>query len=226
MRPGPVARAAAGGVARRRVQTFVIGLVLLVATGASVLAAALLVDSSSPFDRAFVVQHGAHVVATVDPARATGAELAATRRLPEVTAAAGPFGQATVTVKTSGQGGLVTLPPMTLVGRGAPGGPLDDLTLQSGHWARQPGQIVLSSDPTPGSNLTMTLGTRLTVTGVPGEPVLTVVGMADSVNSSAAGWCPARSPGCARRARRPRRRCSTASAARPRPRPSAATSQR
>jgi len=38
MRPGPVVRAAAGGLTRRRVQTIVIGLVLLVSTGASVLA--------------------------------------------------------------------------------------------------------------------------------------------------------------------------------------------
>ena len=38
MRAGPVARAVRGGVTRRRVQTFVIGLVLLVSTAASVLA--------------------------------------------------------------------------------------------------------------------------------------------------------------------------------------------
>jgi putative ABC transport system permease protein len=191
MRPGPVARAVRGGLTRRRVQTLVIGLVLLVSTGASVLAVALLVDSSSPFDRAFVAQRGAHVVATVDPARATVAELAATRRLPEVMAAAGPFGQAAVTVRTSAPApGIpeLTLPPMTVVGRAAPGGPLDDLTLQSGHWAQRPGQIVLSSDPSPGSDRTMTLGIRLTVIGVPGKPVLTVVGIADSVNSSAGGW--------------------------------------
>jgi putative ABC transport system permease protein len=189
MRPGPVARAAAGGLTRRRVQTIVIGLVLLVSTGASVLALALVVDSSSPFNRAFVAQRGAHVVATVDPARATGAELAATRRLPEVTAAAGPFAEVTVTPRTPVAGaGVLTMPPTTLVGRAAPGGRLDDLTLQSGHWAQRPGQIVLSSDPSPGSSVSMSLGSRLTMTDVPGKPVLTVVGIADSVNSSAGGW--------------------------------------
>jgi putative ABC transport system permease protein len=189
MRPGPVARAAAGGLTRRKVQTIVIGLVLLVSTGASVLALALLADSSNPFNRAFAAQHGAHVVATVDPARATGAELAATRRLPEVTAAAGPFAEVTVTPKTpiSG-GGELTMAPTALVGRASPGGPLDDLTLQSGHWAQRPGQIVLSSDPSPGSDFSMSLGSRLTMTDVPGKPVLTVVGIADSVNSSAGGW--------------------------------------
>ena len=73
-----------------------IGLVLLVSTGASVLALALVVDSSAPFDHAFAAQHGATSIATVDPARATPAQLAATRRLPGVTAAAGPFAEATV----------------------------------------------------------------------------------------------------------------------------------
>jgi len=84
----PVLRAVAGGVTRRKVQTFVIGLVLLASSSAAVLALALLVDSTAPFDHAFAAQHGAHVVATVDPAGATPGELAATRRLPEVTAAA------------------------------------------------------------------------------------------------------------------------------------------
>ena len=80
MRPGPVAGAVRGGLTRRRVQTIVIGIVLLVSTGAAVLAVALLADSSSPFDRAFAAQHGAHVVATVDSSRATPGELAATSR--------------------------------------------------------------------------------------------------------------------------------------------------
>ena len=189
MRAGPVARAATGGLTRRKVQTIVIGLVLLVSTGASVLALALVADSSSPFNRAFAAQHGAHVVATVDPARATNAELTATKRLAEVTAAAGPFGEVTVTPKAPGAGGGdVTLPPTVLVGRASPGGPLDHLTLQSGHWATRPGQLVLSSDPSPGSNFTMPLGTRLTLAGLPGKLVLTVVGVANSVNSSAGGW--------------------------------------
>jgi putative ABC transport system permease protein len=189
MRVGPVARAAAGGVSRRRVQTIVIGLVLLVSTGASVLAVALLADSSSPFDRAFAAQRGAHLVTTVDPARATTAEMAATRRLPDVTAAAGPFGEVTVTPKAPGlAGGGLIMPPTTLVGRASPGGPVDDVTLQSGHWAQRPGQLVLASDPNPGSNVSMPLGTRLTVTGAHGRRTLTIVGIGDSVNSSAGGW--------------------------------------
>jgi putative ABC transport system permease protein len=103
MRTGPVYRAVRGGVARRRVQTFVIGLVLLISTGASVLALSLVVDSSAPFDKSFAAQRGAHLAVVVDQARATPADLAATRKLPGVTGAAGPFAEATVAMQLTGQ---------------------------------------------------------------------------------------------------------------------------
>ena len=74
MRAGPVGRAVRGGVARRRVQTIVIALVLLVSTGAAVLALALVVDSSAPFDHSFAAQRGAHLAVIVNPARATPAD--------------------------------------------------------------------------------------------------------------------------------------------------------
>ena len=182
---GPVARAVGGGLARRKVQTLVIGLVLLVSTGACVLALALVVDSSAPFDKAFAAQHGADVVATVDRAVATPGQLAATARLPEVTAAAGPYPEAMISPQVGGPGqGTATLQPMTVAGRGGPGGPLDDLVIQQGRWAQRPGELVLSSD----SGFGVPLGTQLTVSGVPGTPRLTVVGYASSINRSADGW--------------------------------------
>jgi putative ABC transport system permease protein len=188
MRLGPVTRAVAGGLARRRVQTIVIGLVLLVSTGACVLALALVADSSTPFGHAFAVQRGAHVIAEVNPARATAAGLAATRRLADVTAAVGPFAEVTVNPKQDGPGGGPPWGPMLVAGRASPGGPVDDLTLQSGHWAAGAGQLVLASDPDPGINVSVPLGTRFTIRGAAGTVTLTVVGIADSVDSSAAGW--------------------------------------
>ena len=182
---GPVARAVGGGLARRKVQTLVIGLVLLVSTGACVLALGLVVDSNTPFDKAFAAQHGADVVATVDRAVATPEQLAATARLPEVTAAAGPYPEAMISPQVGGPGqGTDTLQPMTVAGRGEPGGPLDDLVIQQGRWARRPGELVLSSDSDSG----VPLGTQITVSGVPGTPRLTVVGYASSINRSADGW--------------------------------------
>jgi len=203
MKPGPVLRAMRGGLTRRRVQAVAIAVVLLVSTGASVLGLALAVDSNAPFDHAFAAQHGADVTATVDSRLATPAELAATRRLPQVTAAAGPFPEATVALELGSQAGCSnpspgnpcngaqTLPAMTLVGRASPGGPVDDVVLQSGHWAQRPGQVVLSSTEVyPNGNLPpgAGLGTELTATGVTGTPALTVVGVATSVTGSADGW--------------------------------------
>ncbi|HEX8007331.1 MAG TPA: FtsX-like permease family protein [Trebonia sp.] len=182
---GPVARAIGGGLTRRKVQTLVIGLVLLVSTGACVLALGLIVDSNAPFDRAFAAQHGADVVATVDQAVATPGQLAAAARLPEVTAAAGPYPEAMISPQVHEPGqGTGSLRPMTVAGRGGPGGPLDDLVIQRGRWAQRPGELVLSSD----FGFGLPLGTLITVTGVPGTPQLTVVGFASSIDYSADGW--------------------------------------
>ncbi len=189
MRASPVLRAVRGGVTRRRVQTFVIGLVLLISTGASVLALSLVVDSSAPFDESFAAQHGAHLAVVLDQSRATPADLAATRKLPGVTGAAGPFAEANVALHFSAQSGPAgTLPPMTLVGRSTPGGQVDQVTLQSGHWAQGPGQMVLESNPASDMQIGLPLGAKLTVTSAPGQPVLTVVGLASSVTNTASGW--------------------------------------
>jgi putative ABC transport system permease protein len=195
MKKSPVSQALRGGVARRRVQAFVIGLVALVSTGASVLALALIVDSNAPFDTAFAAQHGADVAMTFDAAKATTAQLTATKRLPGVTAAAGPFATVTASLRLSlsaprSRAELqFTLPPLTLAGRVSPGGPVDDLTLQSGHWPTGPGQIVLADDQAEGGlPVVISVGQRLTATSAPGQPELTVVGLASSVTSTADGW--------------------------------------
>jgi putative ABC transport system permease protein len=189
MSASPVRRAVRGAVARRRVQTLVTGLVLLISCGASVLALALVADSSSPFDHAFAAQRGAHLTVGIDPARVTAAGPAAAARRAGVTAQAGPFPTVVVVTQQPGQPGPAgQLPPLTLAGRTSPGGPVDDLTLTAGHWARRPGQLVLASNPSSPEQIGFSLGTRLTVTSAPGHPVLTVVGVASSATGSAEGW--------------------------------------
>jgi putative ABC transport system permease protein len=185
-RPGAVAVAARGGVARRRATTVVIGVVVLVSTAACTLALGLVVDSRSPFDAAFAAQHGAHLAVTVDTGGATPAQLAATGKLSGVTALAGPFGEVTVNPVIGGGpgGGGYSAPPIALVGRPAPGGPLDDLVLTQGRWPQRPGEFVLSAD----SGIGLPLGSHITASGVPGSPVLTLVGVANSVGQTADGW--------------------------------------
>jgi putative ABC transport system permease protein len=184
-------KAARTGLTGRRVQAIVIGLVVLVSTAASTLALGLLVDSNAPFDHAFASQRGAHVTAAVNAARASSARLAATTRLPGVTAASGPFPETTVTAQvtftaSAGPGNVgVFSGPMDFVGRAAPGGPVDDLTLTAGRWARQAGEVVWSGT---GHGPSVSVGARVTVSGVPGSPRLTVVGVATSVTGTAEAW--------------------------------------
>ena len=187
MRPGAVARAVRGGIGRRRgVQTIVIALVLVVSTASSVLGLALVVDSHATFDNAFSAQRGAHVVATIDTSREAPAQLAATARLQQVAAAAGPFAEANVTATDSSSGApVVNLPPLTVAGRATPGGPVDDVTLQGGHWPQRTGQIVLETNT---DGFVAGIGDTVTVTSAPGKPRLTVVGLATSVSRSADGW--------------------------------------
>jgi putative ABC transport system permease protein len=195
MRTIPVLRAARGGLSGRRMQAIVIGLVVFCSTAAATLALGLLADSSAPFNHAFAAQHGADVTATVTGA--SPAQLGATTRLPGVSASAGPFPEATVSVTTqvtptiTVSGGhtekgtaTTTHQQLTLVGRSSPGGPVDDLTLKSGHWPTGPGQVVLSSQ----SGLPVGIGSQVTVTGMAGSPKLTVVGIATSATGTAQGW--------------------------------------
>jgi putative ABC transport system permease protein len=139
----------------------------------------MLADAHSPFDHAFASQHGADVAVTADTAKASAAQLSGAARARGVTAAAGPFATENVNAQLTipGLKGTITT-PLNLVGRSSPGGPVDQLTLQSGHWATNDSQIVLSSTA-PGQ-----VGSTVTV----GKRVLTVVGVANSVTNTADAW--------------------------------------
>ncbi|CAM5332420.1 hypothetical protein SAVIM338S_00939 [Streptomyces avidinii] len=175
-------RAARAAVGRRKVQTFVIALVVLCSTTTVLLALGLLAAASGPFDKAYSAQRGAHTVATYDTAKVSQAQLARTADRPGVTAAAGPFLQAVVDVP----GDWLWMPPgpLTVVGRADPAGPVDRVEVLLGRWAGAPGEIVVDwgLDGAPYEDL---LGTKLEV---PGLPTLTVVGFATSMSKSAAAW--------------------------------------
>jgi putative ABC transport system permease protein len=176
-------RTATGGLLRHKVQAIVIGMVLLVSTASATLGFALLAASNAPFQHAFGAQRGADVTVTVNAARVSSADLAATGRLDGVTAVAGPFAAATVQVQFGGQ----PFGALTLAGRASPGGPVDDVVLNAGHWPDGPGQVMLDASPAPGQGGPQ-LGSALSVTGAPGAPALVVVGFANSVTNTADGW--------------------------------------
>jgi putative ABC transport system permease protein len=174
-----VSRAARGGLAGRKLQAGIIGLVVLAATAASTLALGMLADAHSPFDHAFASQHGADLAVTVNTTIASPAQIAAVTKVKGVTAVAGPFAAESVNAQVSMPGISGTISnPMNFVGRSSPGGPVDDLTLQDGHWATSDSQVVISPNA-PGQ-----IGGTITV----GKQVLTVVGVANSVTNTADAW--------------------------------------
>jgi putative ABC transport system permease protein len=174
-----VIRAARGGLAGRRLQAVIIAVVLLAATATSVVALGLLANAHGPFDRAFARQHGADVTAAVNTSAVTAAGLAATARLAGVTAAAGPFPEVSVTAQVTVPGVPGSSPvPVRVAGRSSPGGPVDDLTLDDGHWPDGDGQVVMARGTGVFTGSTLTIGSRK----------LTVVGIADSVTNTADAW--------------------------------------
>ncbi len=180
-------RAARGGLGGRRLQAVVIGLVVLACTAASVLAVGILVDSQSPFDRGFAAQYGADVAADMSLSAASSAQLAATSHVSGVAAVAGPFPETTADTQVTipGIGGSAHI-QVHLVGRSSPTGPVDDLTLKSGHWPTGPDQIVWSqAGPVSGG---IQLGSTVTFPAAPGSPALTVVGFANSITNTADAW--------------------------------------
>ncbi len=176
-----VVRTASGGIRRHLVQAVAIGLVVLVSTASATLGLALLAAGNAPFRHAFGTQNGADVTVTVNTARAGPGALAAARDLRGVTVASGPFATAVVQARWDGE----PFGQLELAGRSSGGGPLDDVVLNAGHWADGPGQVVLDGSAGGGGPA---LGSAIAVTGVPGHPVLTVVGFGNSVTHTADGW--------------------------------------
>ncbi|MEU2070102.1 ABC transporter permease [Streptomyces anulatus] len=174
-------RVVRSGVGRRRVQTLVIGLTSMMAVAASVLGGSLLVVSGAPFDDAFAAQHGAHLSVRFGAGEVSAAQLSESGKADGVSGAAGPFRTATVTPRPDG---VNPGWPMTVVGRGDPGGGVDEVALLDGRWPTRPGETVLSA----GSALLPTPGLRITFPDLPSDPALTVVGVARSVTGTADAW--------------------------------------
>ncbi|MCP2324195.1 putative ABC transport system permease protein [Hamadaea flava] len=172
-------RAARAAIQRRRLQTFVIGLVVLMSTLTIVIALVLLDASSAPFDRTFTAQQGPHAVAVFDPTKVTDAEL--TSRRTGVASAAGPFRQALLDFREGDGPGPHGL--FTVVGRGDPGGPVDRLDLWRGRWPTGPGEVVLNLPPMSGDD-PQELPDEITLGGVK----FLVVGHAYSLSQTADAW--------------------------------------
>jgi putative ABC transport system permease protein len=169
--------ASRAAIRRRKLQTIIVGLVVMLSTGTVTVGLGLLQASSGPFDSAFARARGAHLSVVYDAAKVGAGQASGV-----IAPTAGPF-QTTelVNPKLSGDG-----PPLRgnvfVVGRADQSGPVDRLTLTNGRWVRGPGEIVLASGFSLRPDV---LGQTIKV---PGLPKLTVVGEASSVTQTADAW--------------------------------------
>jgi putative ABC transport system permease protein len=166
-------RAARFAVRRRKLQTSIIALVLLLSTATIVMAMGLLTTVDGPYDRAFAKQLGAHLTVGYDAAKATPAQVAASGSRPGVTAAGGPYPTQAMTVRETIGPESFPPGPIMIAARAARGDdPVDRLTLRSGRWATGPAEIILASDYARfpfdplGKKITFIDGRSFTIVGI------------------------------------------------------------
>ena len=177
-----VLRTSFADLRRRRVQSAVVALVVLLSSLAGAVALNLLVESDAPFDTAFAAASGAHLVLHVDSTHVTAARVGATASLPPVAAAAGPWREVMLAIEGGGRPGDF----LNLVGRGDPGGPVDRLQLIAGRWVQRGGEVVLARRMA--ERLQLAPGGMLQTAGAQGVAALQVVGVAASVNDNSDAW--------------------------------------
>jgi putative ABC transport system permease protein len=174
-------RTATRSAKRHKAQVVALALVMMIATASATLGLALLAANDAPYQHAFAAQHGADLSVTVNPASVSSQELAATSTLSGVTAAAGPFSEASVQTDYQGQ----RFGQLTLAGRVSPSGSIDNLVLNAGHWPDGADQVVLNGSPSPDNP---GVGDTLSVTSTSRPLNLKIVGFANSITNTADGW--------------------------------------
>jgi putative ABC transport system permease protein len=174
---GAVPTASLAGAARRLTQTVVIFVVLAMAATAALVGLTLATNPTQAFQALSARYRIADLAVTIDATKVTSAQLAATRRLPGVTGAAGyPATTVNITIPaTPGyQGGTPVSGPLTVVGRASRSGPLDHITQESGRWPARLGEI--DDNDLSGTRGSVGLLQTITVTDLPGRPKLAIVG--------------------------------------------------
>jgi len=194
VRAAPVLRAAWAAAARRLVQSLVVFAVLAVSSAAAVTGLTLGYAANAGYTAGIAVTHGADLAVTINAAKVTAAQLAATRHLPGVTQDAGPYPQTMITVAAAGGSGGLPATKLTVMGRTSPSGPLDDIvanppemapgTHGQSRWPARPGEISLSTS----TSIRLPLGAKLTVTSASGRPSLTMVGYGDTQVNPEDAW--------------------------------------
>ncbi len=126
-------------VRRRRLQSAVIVLMVTLASATITLGLTLLREASSPYDRAFEAQKGAHLQVFYDAGMVTPDQLAATPATLGASSFAGPWPDVYVTLQ-HGESRY----QLDLVGRDSPQGTVAVLRMTAGRWVQAPGEVVVN----------------------------------------------------------------------------------
>ena len=178
----PVLRKTLADIGRRKVQTAVVALVVLLSSLTATLALTLLVESDAPFDRAFNRVQGAHLFVAFDTKQVTETQVRATGSLAAVAAAAGPWLMSPASIALPG--GRTRVIPVA--GRDQAGGAVDRLTLDSGLFVQRLGEVVLSQQLSDETGLAV--GDALAPGSDSPLPSLRIVGIATAIGGEAAAW--------------------------------------
>ncbi|MEY9894756.1 putative ABC transport system permease protein [Catenulispora sp. MAP5-51] len=180
--------AASAAIKRRRLQTFVLAVVVLLSTGMAVVTLGLLAAVSGPFDKVYAAAHGAHIVAEYSDSKASAAQIAQTAHAAGVVGSAGPYPVAYLHQPTeTGTPSIGLAGTFTVVGRDRPDTAVDTLKLAEGRWPAGPGEIVLNLPQGDDRTTVRLIDVEHHVVTADGVD-LKVVGYARSVSDSADGW--------------------------------------
>ena len=163
---------------RRRVQAAVIFLTVLLAMATGTMALTLMSQTRDPYQAAFESQKGAHLQvgfkASTDPQL-----LSTTPAIIGASAAGGPYAATSLQFKHGGQTFNVDT-----FGRDNAGGDVEVLNVTAGHWARANDEIVLTRSFAELNKLSV--GDKIKVVSVVGQPTLTVVGEVVDIDEGSA----------------------------------------
>lgn len=173
-----------GDLRRRRLQAFLVALIVALATGVGTLSLELMSESSSPYTHAFEQYQGAHLTVFFDGALVSPEQLQPTTHLPEVTASAGPWPLIYIPLEYGTQKVFVHI-----IARADPGGSVGRLHLTAGRWATHSGEIVLTRSFA--QSIGAQIGSTVKVLRGSDLPQLVVVGeVVDIDEGSAATFTP------------------------------------
>jgi putative ABC transport system permease protein len=163
---------------RRRVQTAVIFLTVLLSIATGTMAVTLMSQTRNPYDAAFQAQKGAHLQVTFNAS--TDPQLLATTA---ATIGAAKFGGPYPATNLQFKFGDRTF-FLNTFGRDNAGGDVEVVNITSGRWARANDEIVLTRSFAELNHVA--IGDHLKVTSVPETPTLTVVGQVVDIDEGSA----------------------------------------